>query len=121
MTVDLPFDPVIASTFCSGGSARAKSSMSPASSAPFADRGRDRRLILRDARTDRDEIHAGEGRRRERPGRDPHVRQRRRELRGERRRGPRVRDAHVRAARREMARERVAGEPEAQHDDVASA
>ena len=36
VTVDLPFDPVIASTFCSGGSARAKSSMSPARSAPFA-------------------------------------------------------------------------------------
>ena len=36
VTVDLPFEPVIASTFCSGGSARAKSSMSPTSSAPRA-------------------------------------------------------------------------------------
>ena len=36
VTVDLPFEPVIASTFCSGGSARAKSSMSPTSSAPPA-------------------------------------------------------------------------------------
>ena len=36
VTVVLPFDPVIASTFCSGGSARAKSSMSPTSSAPRA-------------------------------------------------------------------------------------
>ncbi len=36
VTVVLPFDPVIARTFCSGGSARAKSSMSPTSSAPRA-------------------------------------------------------------------------------------
>ena len=36
VTVDLPFDPVTASTFCSGGSSRAKSSMSPTSSAPRA-------------------------------------------------------------------------------------
>jgi hypothetical protein len=36
VTVDLPFEPVTASTFCSGGSARAKSSMSPTSSAPQA-------------------------------------------------------------------------------------
>ena len=36
VTVVLPFDPVIASTFWSGGSARAKSSMSPTSSAPRA-------------------------------------------------------------------------------------
>ncbi len=36
VTVVLPFVPVIASTFCSGGNARAKSSMSPASSAPRA-------------------------------------------------------------------------------------
>ena len=36
VTVVLPLEPVIASTFCSGGSARANSSMSPTSSAPRA-------------------------------------------------------------------------------------
>ena len=36
VTVVLPFVPVIARTFCSGGSARAKSSMSPTSSTPRA-------------------------------------------------------------------------------------
>ncbi len=34
VTVVLPLEPVIASTFCPGGSARANSSMSPTSSAP---------------------------------------------------------------------------------------
>ncbi len=36
VTVVLPFEPVIASTFCPAGNARANSSMSPTSSTPLA-------------------------------------------------------------------------------------
>ena len=36
VTVDLPLEPVIASTFCAAGNARAKISMSPATSTPRA-------------------------------------------------------------------------------------
>ena len=120
VTVDLPFEPVIASTFCSGGSARAKSSMSPTSSAPRATAAAIAGWLLGDAGADRDEVGAGERGRGERSRGHRHVRQRRGEIRGERRRGPRVRDAHDRAVRREMAREREPGEPESQHDGVAS-
>ena len=116
VTVDLPFEPVTASTFCSGGSARAKSSMSPDELRAVRDRGGNRRMILGHPRTDRHEIRALERRRGERPGGDAHARQRGGELRRERRRWPRVGNPHVRALRGEIARERVPGEPESQHD-----
>ncbi len=120
VTVDLPFEPVIASTFCSGGSARAKSSMSPTSSTPPATAAAIGRLVLGDAGTDRDQIGAGERMRGERSGGHLDARQRRGEIGGERRRRPGVRDAHDRPARRKMASEREPGEPESQHDGVAS-
>ena len=58
VTVDLPFEPVIASTFCAGDNARAKISMSPTSSTPRATAACDHLLTFRDARTDGDKIRA---------------------------------------------------------------
>jgi hypothetical protein len=103
VTVDLPFEPVTAITFCSGGSSRAKSSMSPASSAPTRYRGGNRRMVLGDTRADRHEIRAFESRCGERPRKDAHSRKRGSELCREWRRRPRVGDAHVCASRHEMA------------------
>ena len=119
VTVVLPFEPVIASTFCPGGSARAKSSTSPTSSAPrataatiagwsFATPGL---MAMRSAPA---KVASVSG-----PvasgtpgsvGAEP-VR--------ERRRRPRVGDPHLRPARREVAREREPRESESQHDRVA--
>ena len=56
VTVVLPLEPVIASTFCPGGNARANSSTSPTSSAPRATRGPDRRLVLGEPGADDDRL-----------------------------------------------------------------
>ena len=106
VTVVLPFEPVIASTFCPGGSARAKSSMSPTSSAPRATAAAidgwslaiPGLIAIRSAPANVASVNgpvvsATCGQRRGKPVR-------------EWRRGTGVRDAHQRAARREMARER---------------
>ena len=60
VTVVLPFEPVIASTFCPGGSARAKSSTSPTSSTPRATAAAIAGWSFGDAGTDRDQVGAGE-------------------------------------------------------------
>ena len=83
-------------------------------------RGRNRWMILGHAGTDRHEIRAFEGRSREWPRDDAHSRQCGSELCRERRRRPSVRDTHVGTSCREMPGERVPGEPEPEHDGVAS-
>ena len=101
--------PVIASTFCSGGSARAKSSMSPTSSAPRATAAAiggwslatPGLIAIRSAPANVASVNG--------PVVERHAGQRRGELAprsgGA---GARVGDAHARAFAREIARERAA-------------
>ena len=120
VTVVLPLEPVTASTFCSGGSARAKSSMSPTSSTPRAAAaaiaGSSLRtpglIAIRSAPAKVAAVSA--------PVTIGHLRQRLPQRIGERRRAARIGDRDPRAARGEMAREREPGETESQHDRVAS-
>ncbi len=83
-------------------------------------RRRDERLVLRNTRADRDQVGAGNGGVGERTRHYADFRVRSLQPVGERRRRPRVGDAHRGAAHGEMTRKREPGEPEAQHDCVAS-
>ena len=60
VTVDLPLEPVIASTFCAGGNARANNSMSPTSSTPRATAAAIAGCLGSTPGTDGDEIRAGQ-------------------------------------------------------------
>ena len=80
----------------------------------------DRFLILRDSGADRNQIGARQRRAGNRARRQRHLRKVGLQLVGEWRRRTCVGDTDRRSARHEIAREREPGEPESQHDDVAS-
>ena len=120
VTVDLPFEPGDREHFLLRRQ-RAREELDVADELrAVRDCGGDRRLILGDSRADRDEIGAGERRGGGRAGGDRNGRQRAASFAANGGDRPRVGDPHVRALRGEMAREREPGEPESQHDGVAS-
>ena len=117
VTVLLPLEPVMASTLTlAQRRQRLREQLDVAHHRHAALRSlRNGRLAQGDARTDGDQVHAGEVFGSERARGDGHLRQLARKLRGGRRRLARVGHAHARALARQPARHRQAAHAQPQH------